>query len=241
MSFRISKKKILFFIYFIACISILIIFFLFFKYQTDFFFLKSNFIFLKEFSNQYKLFTIVLFFFFSIIWIIFLGIVTPILIFAVLLFDNLIIVYLIVFNAVIIGSILTFLISKYFFYNYFNRKYKKYLSRFDFLFLKYTLRNLLIFRLMPGIPFPIKNIIPSLYNIKLKYFIFVIFLVENIPIIPNIFLLSGLENALIIQDFSFKNLIDLKIILPFLFIIIIGIFIKNFYKKLKFSKLSKET
>jgi len=241
MPFRISKKKILFLIYFIVCISILIIFFFFFKHQKDFFFLKSNFIFLKEFSNQYKLLAIVLFFFFSIIWIIFLGIVAPILIFAVLLFDNLIIIYLIVFNAVIIGSILTFLISKYFFYNYFNRKYKKYLSRFDFLFLKYKLRNLLIFRLMPGIPFPIKNIIPSLYNIKLKYFIFVIVLVENIPIIPNIFLLSGLENALIIQDFSFKNLLDLKIILPFLFIIIIGIFIKSFYKKFKSHKLPKET
>ena len=241
MPFKISKKKILFLIYFTACISTLIIFFLFFKNQTEFFFLKDNLIFLKEFSNQYKLYTIILFFFFSIIWIIFLGIVTPILIFAILLFDNLIIVYLIVFNAVIIGSILTFLISKYFFYNYFNRKYKKYLSRFNFLFLQYTLRNLIIFRLMPGIPFPIKNIIPSLYNIKLKYFIFVIVLVENIPIVPNIFLLSGLENALIIQDFSFKNLLDLKIILPFLFIIIIGIFIKSFYKKFKSHKLPKET
>tara|TARA_B100000287_G_C20487466_1_gene723689 strand:+ start:224 stop:955 length:732 start_codon:yes stop_codon:yes gene_type:complete len=241
MPFKISKKKIFFLIYIFVFISILIIFLLSFKSHKEFFLLKTNFVFIKEFSNQYKSFTIILFLFFSIIWIILLGIVTPIMIFAILLFDNLITVYLIVFTAVITGSILTFLISKYFFYNYFNRKYKKYLSRFDFLFLKYTLRSLFIFRLMPGIPFPIKNIIPSLYKIKLKNFIVVILLVENIPIVPNIFLLNGLENALLVQEFSFKNFFDLKIILPLFLIIIIGIFIKTLYKNLKLIKLSKST
>ena len=131
----------------------------------------------------------------------------------------------------------------YIFANYFLKEMirEKFLNRFQSLeekFKRSELIYLLIYRFVGGIPFALSNVIPCIFNVKLKNF----FLATFIGMLPQLFLVvsigSGLEK-MIDQNLKAPSIFELIMskdiyipLIAFLALLIITYFIKNiFYKR----------
>ena len=131
----------------------------------------------------------------------------------------------------------------YIFGNYFLKDFvrEKFLNKFQNLEIKFKKSEfiyLLIYRFCGGIPWQLSCILPTLFNVKVKNFLFATLL----GIIPQIFLVvsigSGLEKIISenleppkITDIIFSTDIYLPLGFFFILIIITIIFRKIFYKK----------
>ena len=131
----------------------------------------------------------------------------------------------------------------YIFANYFLKEIikEKFLNKFKDLEVKFKKSEfiyLLIYRFIGGIPFVISNVLPCIFNVKIKNF----FLATIIGIIPQIFLMvsigSGIEKIIDqnleapkIKDLIFSPDIYFPLIGFFLLIILTIILRKFFYKK----------
>lgn len=228
------KRKNFFFIIYI--ISITIFFFIIYKFNLQSYFEKNSLIeFVSKVNNLEgtdKLKISIIFFIASIIWIIFLGISTPICIVAGSFFSLLYGTLLAVLS-ISVGSLTLFILSKYFlndfFYNFFkktkNKKYIKFLNQNIFI-------KFIIFRFIPGIPLALKNILPSFTNIKATKF----FIGTIIADTPNIFLNVYIVNNITFFMKDFKNFNFLSIFFFITFLIIIFLITKkiNFFVKKKY-------
>jgi uncharacterized membrane protein YdjX (TVP38/TMEM64 family) len=89
---------------------------------------------------------------------------------------------------------------------------------------------------IPGIPFPIKNIMPVLFDVKLKNYFLATFFGELIPIIISVSIFSGIAGA--IEDDQKLNL-DL-LYAPEIFLPLLGmgfmVLFTNYLKKKYFRK-----
>ena len=91
-------------------------------------------------------------------------------------------------------------------------------------------------RLIPGIPFPIKNVMPVLFNMRLKNFFLATFFGEALPTIITLSVISGFSN--VIEESNSINiniLYDPQIFLPLLALGIMVI-VTNFLKKKYYKK-----
>ena len=99
--------------------------------------------------------------------------------------------------------------------------------------------NLVIFfflRVIPGIPFPIKNLIPVLFDMKLKNFFLATFLGEAAPLIISISIVSGFAGAIERNaELNLNLLYTPEILLPLLalgFMVLITNYLKKkYYRK----------
>ena len=200
----------------------------FIKNNRDYFFnLKSS-----------NLFLLTLIFLFStIVWILMAGFASPLAILAGFIFGKWFGTFILVIG-MSIGA--TFL---YIFGNYFLKEIikEKFLSKYKSLEVKFKKSEfiyLLAYRFIGGIPFVISNVLPCIFNVKLKNFFFA----TIIGIIPQIFLMvsigSGIEKIIDqnLEPPKFKDLIlSPDIYFPlggfFLLIILTIILKKLFYKK----------
>ena len=196
---------------------------------------KTQFLMLIKDQNQFW-FT-VLFFLFCIVWILLLGFATPISLTAGFLFGKLYGTLISVFGFTIGCTLLYFLANQYF-KNLIIEKLSNKISKFKDIFNKNEFLYFMIFRFAGGggIPFAIQNLLPVLFNMKLKNYFFS----TLIGLFPMVFILcaigSGIEKIIENNiDTSFFIMVQNKEILypllGFFVIIIISYLLRKIYFK----------
>tara|TARA_B100000242_G_scaffold288133_1_gene255903 strand:- start:33 stop:716 length:684 start_codon:yes stop_codon:yes gene_type:complete len=185
----------------------------------------------KVYIDNNKFVFIIIYLFFSTLWICLFGIMIPMLILSTLMFEYL--AFLLSTISFSIGSTISYLLAK---------KFKKFIgNRFE----KITITDnsfflYIIFRFIPGVPYIIKNISGIFFKLQNREF----FLATIIADTPQIFLIVFLIKRLIDSSESFADNLDLMLIsehlfLPALLIVLFLIvvflvqkkFEKYFYKK----------
>lgn len=196
---------------------------------------KTQFLMLIKDQNQFW-FT-VLFFLFCIVWILLLGFATPISLTAGFLFGKLYGTLISVFGFTIGCTLLYFLANQYF-KNLIIEKLSNKISKFKEIFNKNEFLYFMIFRFAGGggIPFAIQNLLPVLFNMKLKNYFFS----TLTGLFPMVFILcaigSGIEKIIENNiDTSFFIMVQNKEILypllGFFIIIIISFLLRKIYFK----------
>ena len=166
---------------------------------------------------------LLIFFVFSVVWVVLLGFGSPLLIISGIFFGKWIGTFVSVISFSF-GSLILYTIANFFFkdlvYKLLEKKFSKYIN----LFKKNEFYYFLIFRLAGGLglPFPLQNTLPVIFNIKkINYFF-----ASLLGFIPGMFIWvavgSGINKFIKESDsFSFVNLIfNKEIYLPIIFFII---------------------
>ena len=197
-------------------------------------FIKNN----NEHLNQLKnknFFLISLFFFiFTIIWVLLLGFGSPILLLSGFIFGKWFgSIYAIL--SLSIGSTLLYIFANYFLKDLVKEKFSKKFSNLNEKFKKNEFVFFLIYRFVGGIPFSIANILPTIFNIKLKNFFFGSIIGMSPQIFVGVSLGAGL-NEIIKKNIEAPSLMELLFspdiyipIVALIILLIIGIIIKNFF------------
>jgi len=188
------------------------------------------------YKNQNIFFIIVIFLVFCLFWVSMLGFGSPIALAGGFIFGKWLGTVIVVFGLTF-GSLCLYLIGKFFFYNLINKKFAKKFKHLQNIFHKRQLIAMIVFRFVGLVPFFIANLLPIIFNIKLRNY----FLGTFIGILPSIFILvsvgSGISNAIFYFDEipRLSTLILLpEIYLPmigFFGILLISIFLKKFFPK----------
>ena len=224
--------------YLIILSSFLLFLFSNFSFQevTSYNFIKNNrdyFFKLKE-SNLF--FLSMVYIVFTILWIFVAGFGSPVALIAGFIFGKWLGLVFLIFS-VAIGATGLYVFANYFLKDFIKAKF---LNRFKVLekkFKKAELTYLLIFRFVGGIPFPVANVLPCLFNVKISNYFFAIL----IGTIPQSFLVvsigSGLEK-IINDNLNSPKALDLittpDIYLPLIIFFIL--FVTTIFVKKKFYK-----
>jgi len=178
---------------------------------------------------------LLIFFVFSVVWVTLLGFGSPLLIISGILFGKWIGTFISVIS-ISIGTLILYTIANFFFKDLVNKLLEKKFSKYINLFKKNEFYYFFIFRLVGGLglPFPLQNTLPVIFNIKkINYFF-----ASLLGFIPVMFIWvaigSGINEFIKESDnFSFINLIFSKqIYLPiiyFIIFILISLIIKKFF------------
>ena len=138
--------------------------------------------------------------------------------------------YLISIIAITVGSLVFFLFSKFFFKYFFLRYYQKYSKNIDKYISKSTTEYIIIFRMIPGPPLMLQNIILSILNISILKF-FLTTLVGFTPIIfMTVFIGNKIRDIQSIKQLSISDIISadfLFLISLIIILLIIRIKYKN--------------
>tara|TARA_B100002052_G_C15458344_1_gene408799 strand:- start:49 stop:552 length:504 start_codon:yes stop_codon:yes gene_type:complete len=136
-----------------------------------------------------------------------------------------------------IGATLLYLIAGYFFKDLVEKKFLKRFYKLNEKFKKNEFYFFLIYRFVGGIPFFISNIIPIIFNVKIKNFISG----SLIGMYPQVFVWTALGEGLNqiieknIEAPSFSELLfssDIYLpIIGFVILLLIGIIVKNMFYK----------
>ena len=197
-------------------------------------FIKNN----NEYFNQLKnnnFFLISLaFFIFTIIWVLLLGFGSPILLLSGFIFGKWFgSIYAIL--SLSIGATLLYMFANYFLKDLVEEKFSRKFSNLNAKFKRNEFIFFLIYRFVGGIPFFISNILPTIFNVKIKNFFFGSIIGMFPQVYVGVSLGSGL-NEIIKKNVKFPSLIELlfssEIYIPivaFLILVIIGIVVKNIF------------
>ena len=234
---RLSKIKITLGIAYLAIVSIVVI--AFFYYGANTFlspsYLAENKNQIFELRDQNLILISICYFVFSIIWVFLMGFGTPLIIFAGFAFGTLLGSILSIF-AFTIGAVLLYVFANH----YFKDLVEKYLGNKYPMIKKNINENELSYffslRIVPGIPFPFKNLLPVLFNMKIKNYILATFFGELIPLIIAISIVSGFANAIETdKELNLNLLFSPQIFFPLLALAIMSL-IANYVKKKFFNK-----
>ena len=232
-------KIILGTIYITIFFVLLYLFFTNFDYKdfNNFVLIKEKALQLEELVNSNYIFLGLIFFFLSIIWTLLLGFGTPLALFSGFIFGKWAGSIILVLG-LSIGSLLLYILVKYFFHNLVKKIFYDRFKKFLFKFQKNEFIIFFIYRLIGGLPFGLANILPILFNIKLKNYFFGTFL----GIFPSIFILAsfgeGIEKIIKTNNQMpglFKALSEPSIFIPilgFLLILILTFFCKKYFNKI---------
>ena len=193
--------------------------------------------FLMAIKDQNQFWFTILFFLFCIIWILLLGFATPISLIAGFLFGKLYGTLISVF-AFTIGCTLLYYLANQYFKSLIIEKLSNKISKFKEIFNKNEFLYFMIFRFAGGggTPFAIQNLLPVLFNMKLKNYFFS----TLIGLFPMVFILcaigSGIEKVIENNiDPSFLIMVQNKEILypllGFFVVIIISFLLRKIYFK----------
>ena len=158
-------------------------------------FIRSNRDIIFKYKNENFLFLSIVFFIFSIIWILLLGFVLPLLIFAGFIFGKWF-GTIIVVTGTSIGATLVYMLANFFFKEIIKQKLVPKFYKLKELFNKNDILYFMILRFVGAVPFTIQNILPILFNMRVKnYFIATLF-----GTMPSMFVSvaigSGIENII---------------------------------------------
>jgi uncharacterized membrane protein YdjX (TVP38/TMEM64 family) len=185
------KLKLLLGITYLICFSALmfVIFSNFdFKDLTDINFFKSNQQLLNDFKLENILLALVLFSILSIIWVLLLGFGSPLALLAGFIFGKWLgtLVSVVSFS---IGATLLYYLANFFFKDYIKNKFSRKMENFVNLFNKNDFIYFTLFRFTGGgMPFAVQNVLPVIFDMKIKKYFFS----TLIGIVPGIFIITSL-------------------------------------------------
>jgi len=208
---------------------------------SDINFFKNN----QQLLNNFKLeniFLLLVFFsIFSIVWILLLGFGSPLALFAGFVFGKWLgaLISIISFS---IGATLLYYLANFFFKDFIKNKFSKKIKKFINLFNKNDFLYFMLFRFTGGgMPFAIQNVLPVIFNMKIKKYFFSTLL----GVAPGIFIITSLGAG--VGNFIDRNdsiiwtdlIKDSEIYLPiliFIIVLILATVINKFYFNNKLSK-----
>ena len=203
---------------------------------TSYELIKANRETLEEIKNNNIILSSLLFFLGTIIWVLLLGFGSPIFLIGGFIFGKWLGTLLIVFG-LSTGATLLYIFSNYFLKDIVKEKFS---SRFINLTDKFKQNEFLfflIYRFVGGIPFFISNILPTLFNIKIKNF----FIGSIIGMAPQLFVGASLGaglNKILEENIDpptfFELLLEPDIYLPIagiIILVLIAIYLKKFFFK----------
>tara|TARA_B100000963_G_scaffold348954_1_gene357297 strand:- start:1117 stop:1836 length:720 start_codon:yes stop_codon:yes gene_type:complete len=203
---------------------------------TSYSFIKDNRDYFFELRNSNLFFLGLIFILFTIIWILALGFLSPLGLFAGFIFGKIYGVIFLIFGTAI-GATLLYLFANYFVKDMIRDKFLNKFQNLETKFKKSEFLYLLIFRFVGGTPFNLQNLLPCIFNVKVSNF----FWSTLIGIFPQTFLIvsigSGLEKVIEknteapgITDIIFTSDVYIPI-LAFFGLIIITIFLRKLFYK----------
>jgi len=170
-----------------------------FKNLSDINFLKNNRQLLNDFKLQNLLLTSVLFSIFSIVWILLLGFGAPLALFAGFIFGKWLGTLISVFSFSI-GATLLYCMANFFFKDFIKKKFSVKIEKFINLFNKNNFLYFTLFRFTGGgMPFAIQNVLPVIFDMKIKQYFFSTLL----GIVPGIFIINSLGAG--VDNFISRN------------------------------------
>ena len=236
-----KEKKIKFFlgsIYALIILSFLWVFFDNFSLAeiSSYEFIKNNIQYFNKLENKNFFLLSIVFFIFTIIWVLLLGFGSPILLISGFIFGKWYgSIYAVL--SLSIGASLLYIFANYFLKDLVEEKFSKKFFNLQEKFKKNEFFFFLIYRFVGGIPFFISNILPTLFNIKLKNFFFGTVLGMFPQVFVGVSLGAGL-NEIIKKNIEAPSLFELffspEIYIPIfglIILLIIGIIIKNLFYK----------
>ena len=234
---KIKKIKILLGLtYFVIVLLFLWYFFTYFSLDeiSSYKFIKNNRDFLIEFRQNNFFLIATIFFILVIFWVLLLGFGSPVALLGGFIFGKWI-GTVIVSISLTIGATLLYIFANFFLKEIIKKKFE---SRFHFLKIKFKKNELLyffIYRFIGGIPFFIANVLPSLFDVKIKNYFFG----SLFGMIPGLFIItslgSGLEKIISenLKPPSFFELItynEISIpIIAFLFLLLVAFLVRRKY------------
>ena len=138
---------------------------------TSYEFIKNNRDYLIELKENNLTIVSIYFFIITIVWVILLGFGTPIFLLGGFIFGKWLGTLIVVFGLTT-GSTLLYIIANYFLKDFIKEKFSKNFLSLHEKFKKNEFFYFLIYRFVGGIPFSISNVIPTIFNVKIKNFFF---------------------------------------------------------------------
>jgi len=201
---------------------------------TSYELIKANREALEGIKNNNIILSSIIFFLGTIIWVLLLGFGSPIFLVGGFIFGKWLGTLLVVFG-LSIGATLLYIFANFFFKDIVKEKFSSRFNNLTKQFKKNEFIFFLIYRFVGGIPFFISNILPTIFNIKVKNF----FYGSLIGMYPQVFLMasigSGLDSVIEnnLQAPSIKQILfSSEIYIPlfgFLILIILGFILKNIF------------
>lgn len=236
-----KEKKLKFFLgstYVLVILSFLWVFFDNFSLSeiSSYEFIKNNNDYFNQLKNKNFFLISLVFFIFTIIWVLLLGFGSPILLLSGFIFGKWVgFIYAVL--SLTIGATLLYIFANYFLKDMVEEKFSKRFSNLNEKFKKNEFAFFLIYRFVGGIPFSIANILPTIFNVKLKNFFFGSIIGMSPQVFVGVSLGAGL-NEIIQKNIETPSLIELLFspeiyipIIAFIILLIAGIFIKNIFYK----------
>ena len=232
-----KAKKIKLFlglIYILIVIAFLFVFFSKFSISdfSSYEIIKKNTYQLYIFKNSNLILLIISFILFTVIWVLLLGFGTPIFLIGGFLFGKWLGTLVVTFSLTA-GATLLYILAKYMFKELIIDKFSTKFSNLKNKFKNNEFNFMLIYRFVGGIPFFISNILPCLFEVKIKNYFFSTF----IGMMPQLFVGTSLGSSIekiIINNDKMPNFFDILLnkdiyypLLGFILLIIISIFIKK--------------
>ena len=236
------EKKIKLFLgsaYILIVFVFLLIFFNNFSFQdfSSYELIRQNREALDNIKNSNIFLSSIIFLIGTIVWALLLGFGSPVFLVGGFIFGKWLGTLLVVFG-LSIGATFLYIFANYFFKDLVEEKFSSRFSNFTEKFKKNEFVFFLIYRFIGGIPFFISNILPTIFNVKVKNF----FLGSIIGMTPQLFVGASLGAGLskILEENSEVPSILELIFSPDIYLPILGIIIlvitgfllkKNFYTK----------
>ena len=162
-----------------------------FKDLSDIHFFKNNQQLLNDFKSKNAFLLLVLFTIFSIIWTLLLGFGTPLGLFAGLVFGKWVGTLVSVIS-LSIGATLLYFLANLFFKDFIKNKLSKKAEKFINLFNKNDFIYFTLFRFTGGgMPFAVQNVLPVIFNMKIKKYFFS----TLIGLVPGMFIMTSLGSG----------------------------------------------
>ena len=207
---------------------------------SDFFsyeFIRLNKNIILEYRRENFLVLTILFFIFSIVWVLLLGFAMPLLIFSGFVFGKWWGI-LIVLTSTTIGAVLLYFLAGLFFRDIIQEKFAPKFSKLKKFFNKNELVYFMFFRFIGGggTPYAVQNTLPILFNMSMKNYIIATFLGSMPSMFVMVAIGSGIETIIDQNEkLGFVNVFfSPEIYIPivcFFILLIIGFVVKKLYFK----------
>ncbi len=203
---------------------------------TSYELIKDNRDTLEGIKNNNIILSSLIFLFGTVIWVLLLGFGSPIFLVGGFVFGKWLGTFLVVFG-LSIGATLLYIFANFFFKDIVEEKFSSKFTNLTNKFKENEFIFFLIYRFVGGIPFFISNILPTLFNIKIRNFFFG----SLIGMAPQLFVGTSLGAGLskILQENKepptfFELILTPDIYLPItgiVFLVLIGVYLKKFFLK----------
>ena len=200
-------------------------------------FIKSNKDVILKYKNENFLFLTVIFFIFSVVWVLFLGFAMPLLIFSGFVFGKWWGI-LIALVSTTIGATLLYILVGFFFREMIEKKLAPKFLKLRRFFIKNDIIYFMSYRFVGGggTPYAIQNILPILFNMSVKNYVIATFVGSMPTMFVTVALGSGIESIIDKNESLsiFRVINSPEIYLPiigFFIILVTAFLIKKFYFK----------